>query len=105
MDIICKKHSCKYNEDYRCNAKKICVDKKIICETFEKDPLKNIDEKKQTSVFDEIPPKYASHRETKVGCIGCKTNCLFNDHGICESNGITINNLSGKPFCVSYLKK
>lgn len=105
MDIICKKHSCKFNEDHRCNAKKICVDKKIVCETFEKDEQKNIDEQKQTSVFDETPPRYASHRETKVGCIACKTNCLFNDHGICEANGITINNLSGKPFCVTYLKK
>ena len=105
MDIICKKRSCKFNEDFRCNAEKICVDRTILCETFEKDNNKNTQHLKESHIFDEEPPKYASHRETKVGTIACKTNCLFNDHGICEANGITINDLENKPFCVTYLKK
>ena len=105
MDIICKKRSCNFNEDYRCNAKQICVDRKILCDTFEKDPTKDHLTETENHIFDKQPPKYASHRETKVGSITCKANCLFNDHGICEANGITINDLKHQPFCVTFLKK
>lgn len=104
MDIICRKKSCKYNEDFRCNAKKINVEKKILCQTFDLDPEKQTIDS-SSHIFDEQPPKYASHRETKVGCITCQAHCLFNDNGICEANGITINDLQNKPFCVTFLKK
>ncbi|MBQ3494455.1 MAG: hypothetical protein IJA69_03480 [Clostridia bacterium] len=105
MDIICRKQSCRFNEDFRCNAKKIDVNRKVHCDTFEKDPNKNQPADTSSHIFDETPPKYASHRETKVGCIACKANCLFNDHGICEANGITINDIKNCPFCVTYLEE
>ncbi len=103
MDIRCRKTKCKYNDCYTCRAKGILVSPHVICSTFEKDDAKP--ELDSTKHLFEKPPEYAPQRDSKALSIHCRTDCLFNHDGKCVSNGITINSITEKPYCVSYLKK
>lgn len=102
MDIRCRKTSCKYNDRYTCRAKEILVKKNEECSTFEfgKQPVD-----KTKWMFSENPPKYAPQRDSATLKIGCNAHCLFNRDGICEANGITVNDLKEKPLCMTYLRK
>ncbi len=102
MDIRCRKTKCVYNDRYTCNAKGIKVDKKVICSTFEKGNEPEVD---TTKHLFEKTPEYAPQRDSKTLKILCDAHCLFNKDGVCVSNGITVNSITEKPFCVSYLKK
>ncbi len=102
MDIRCRKTSCKYNLKQTCQAKEILVNKKIICDTFEKQEGKpEIDRSKL--IFSEAP-EFARQRDVKTMKIDCKTDCIFNYDGKCVANGITVNALI-EPFCITYLKR
>ena len=103
MDIRCRKTRCRFNNCYTCKAKEIGVTKKVICGSFEKDPDKpEIDTTKH--LFEE-PPKYSPQRDSKTAIITCEAPCLFNKGGKCVSNGITVNAIKEKPYCVSFLEK
>lgn len=102
MDIRCRKTECKYNDRYTCMAKGILIDKQVLCSTYEDSGREKKDVTK--SLFEEVP-NYAPQRDSKTMAIDCCTNCLFNKEGKCISNGITVNAIAEKPFCVSYLKK
>lgn len=102
MDIRCRKTKCRYNDRYTCKAKGIIVDKKVLCSTFEKGDKPEVD---TTKHLFEITPEYAPQRDSKTLSILCHTDCLFNKNGKCVSNGITVNSIAEKPYCVSYLKK
>lgn len=103
MDIRCRKNLCKYNDRFTCKAKEILVDGKIICSTFVKEPGK--EELDVTKHLFEREPSYAPQRDSKTLDIKCRANCLFNRNGRCVSNGITLNSIAEKPYCISYLKK
>ena len=102
MDIRCRKTTCKFNDRYTCKAKGILVDRKVLCSTYEKSDKPEID---TTKHLFEREPDYAPQRDSKALSILCHTDCLFNKDGVCVSNGITVNSLAEKPYCVSYLKK
>ena len=53
----------------------------------------------------EEPPCYAPQRDSKALKISCQAKCLFNHNGQCVSNGITLNSIKEKPYCVSFLGK
>lgn len=101
MDIVCRKTECKYNKDYVCHAKGILIDKKIICATHEP-----IDEQKPdySKTLPKKTPVYGKHRVVRDLNLLCKADCLFNHNGYCEANGITINSLDEKPYCITFLK-
>ena len=104
MDIRCRKTLCKYNDRFTCKAKDINVTNDVICSTFEKDESKeNVQD--ITKHFFEQKPEFAPQRDSKTLDIKCKANCLFNHNGKCVSNGITLNAIKEKPYCVSFLKK
>ena len=104
MDIRCRKTICKYNDRFTCKAKDILINGKVVCETFV-DDCKNKKELDTTKkLFDEIP-NFEPQRDSKTACITCKANCLFNHNSKCVSNGITLNAIKEKPFCISFLKK
>lgn len=105
MDIICRKRKCKYNKGFCCTAREIDVNRGIVCSTFILNEQNKDIPDTSINIFEDEPPKYSSHRETKRGCIKCHANCLFNTDCICDANGITINDIKNKPFCVTYLKK
>jgi hypothetical protein len=105
MDIRCRKGLCKYNDRFTCKAKRIIIDKRVVCETFDKDENKNKPVQDVTKDFFECTPHYAPQRDSKALEIKCRTDCLFNHNGTCVSNGITLNSIKEKPYCVSYIKK
>lgn len=102
MDIRCRKTSCVYNDRYTCKANAICISQKVTCEKFEKGEKRGED---KTRLLFKKTPDYAPQRDSKTLDIGCKAHCLFNKDGICVANGITLNDLKDKPYCVTYLRK
>ena len=104
MDIRCRKTTCLYNDRFSCKAKAILVDNNVICSTFERDKdKKKVDD--ITKHLLEREPYFAPQRDSKALDINCKANCLFNHNGRCVSNGITLNSIKEKPYCVSFLKE
>ena len=102
MDIRCRKTKCQYNDRYTCKAKGICVSKVVLCDTFRKSDKPEVD---TTKHLFEKTPEYAPQRDSKTLKIECKADCLFNKDGVCVSNGITVNSITEKPYCVSFLKR
>lgn len=102
MDIRCRKTQCAYNDRYTCKAKGIQVNKKVLCSTYEKGEATEPD---VTKHLFEKEPEYAPVRDSKTLKIACDAHCLFNKNGICVSNGITVNSIAEKPYCVSFLEK
>lgn len=102
MDIRCRKTECEKNKKYTCQAKGICISQKCLCEAFEKGDKKEKDTSR--SMF-EVAPEYAPQRDSKTLKIECKADCIFNEEGLCTANGITVNALMEKPYCITFLKK
>lgn len=103
MDIRCRKTKCIYNDRYTCKARKIAINRAIVCGSYEKGQDKP--ELDSTKHLFEKPPVYAPQRDSKTAEIVCRANCLFNHNGKCVSNGITVNSIREKPYCVSFLEK
>lgn len=103
MDIRCRKLLCKYNDRFTCRAKEILVGEKIVCSTYQKDEEKEVQDVTK-HLFDQSP-NYAPQRDSRALAIHCRAKCLFNRNGKCVSNGITLNSIKEKPYCVSFLKK
>lgn len=100
MDLRCRKTECAFNNKYTCMAKSIKINDKIICSTYQKTDKSEPDTSK--FLFDRAP-EYAPQRESKTCCIGCDAKCLFNKEHKCVANGITVNSIAEKPYCVTYL--
>lgn len=104
MDIRCRKTGCKYNDRYTCRAKEILIETNCDCQKFEKDLQKEKVDKSQY-IFSDNPPQYAPQRDSLTIGIECKANCLFNNNGKCEANGITLNDIKERAKCITFLKK
>lgn len=104
MDIRCRKLECKFNDRFTCRAKDIFVDRKVVCTKYEKDKTKSQVQDTTKHLF-EKQPSVAPQREARTMKIGCSANCLFNHNGQCVSNGVTLNSIDEKPYCISFLKK
>ena len=104
MDIRCRKGLCKYNDRFICTAKGIVVDQEVVCSMYEKDESKDNVQDVTKNIFDK-EHDFAPQRDSKALEIKCRADCLFNHNGQCVSNGITLNSIKERPYCVSYLKK
>lgn len=104
MDIRCRKILCKYNDRFTCKAKDILINEKVICSTFQNDENKKDVQDVTKHLFDR-EPDFSPQRDSKALDINCEAKCLFNRNGNCVSNGITLNAIKEKPYCVSFLKK
>ncbi len=102
MDIRCRKTSCAYNDRYTCKAKAIGITRAATCRKFEKGEDFVVDKTK--NMFSRTP-SYAPQRDSKTIKIECNAHCLFNKNGDCQANGITLNDLKNKPYCVTFLRK
>lgn len=105
MDIICRERSCVYNKGFSCTSRRILIGKDIICTNYEKNTEMKKIPNTSKEMFNKQPPKYKSHRESKKGCIHCESNCMFRCDNTCEANGITVNCLKNKPYCVTYFEE
>lgn len=104
MDIVCRKYSCKYNKDMKCERRHLGVDKHAKCLDLA------IDNKKETEdvskdMFnhepDVAPFRHCKCIDIKCGC----NNCLFNQNQSCYSNGIFVGSAPNSAPCNSYQKK
>lgn len=102
MDIRCRKTNCHYNNKYTCRAKEILVSSKILCTTYKKGDKNEPDTSK--TMFEKAPD-YAPQRDSKTMKIGCKAICIFNLDGKCIANGITVNDINEKPYCMTFVHK
>lgn len=103
MDIRCRKTKCKYNDRHTCRSKSIFVDKDDICQSYTpKIEKKTTDTSKK--LFSKTP-NYAPQRDTKRMKIECENECVLNKQGRCIANGITINDIKCKPYCMTVVKK
>ncbi|MEG1751465.1 MAG: hypothetical protein RR140_00345 [Clostridia bacterium] len=101
MNICCRKTQCAFNKDFVCQKKGICINNTLNCLSFKKDGSKAPD---TTLNILEKPPKYSASRHIQKMNLECKAHCLFNEKGKCNANGITINSINEKPFCITFLK-
>ena len=102
MDLRCRKTKCAHNDCYTCKAKEICVNRSAICGSYQQSDKAEVD---TTKHLFEKPPKYSPQRDSKTAKITCRAKCLFNKSGHCVSNGITVNAIKERPYCVSFLEK
>ncbi len=102
MDIRCRKTGCVFNDKYTCKAREIMVAKSCVCKKFEKGEKELVDKSRQ--MFSKTPI-YAPQRDSKTIKIDCQASCLFNKNGDCQANGITLNDLKNRAYCVTFLKK
>lgn len=103
MDIRCRKTTCKFNKKYTCQAKDLLIKKDCGCANFV--ATDKVCPDTSRSMF-EVAPEYAPQRASLTMCINCKAPCMFrNTKSQCVANGITVNSLSEKPYCITFLKK
>lgn len=104
MDIVCRKYSCKFNKDTKCERKHLNVNQKSNCNDI------NIDKNKETEDVSKDmfghEPEIAPFRHCKCTDIKCNaTDCLFNSNQECMSNGIFVGSSTATAPCNSYQKK
>lgn len=102
MDLKCRKTTCKFNNNYTCNAKSINVTSRLACDTFSFDETKEVRDTSRC-MFEEAPT-YAPHREKRRQTVDCSAKCLFNENGTCVANGLTINAINECPLCMTFIK-
>ena len=101
MDLRCRKLDCKFNDRHTCTAKGLVVSKTTTCKTYQKDESKIV---VKQSMF-EGTPNFAPQRDCKALTIKCSAACLLNKDGVCEANGITINQTRNKVYCQTFINK
>lgn len=102
MDIRCRKRDCKFNNKFTCTAKEILIMQDCYCSMYAKTDKPTIDTSR--TMFEKTPD-YAPQRESLTMCIKCRADCMFNEKSQCTANGITVNSLKEKPYCITFLKK
>lgn len=106
MDLKCRKLDCKYNDNYKCEAKEIKVTQEIDCGTYEKcEHLEKEQMQDASRNMFEKEPKVSAYRHNKKVEILCEASCLFNKSKDCVANGICINDCKSIPTCITYIKK
>ncbi len=94
FDLKCKRMDCKFNEKCNCNSKKIEVNPKTTCKTYE-----DCGERKEMpDEIDQVPSR-------KNTVVRCKAKCLFNDNTVCKANGISVLTNNQSPQCSTFMPK
>lgn len=104
MDIVCRKYSCSYNKDMKCDRKNLSVDKKANCSDLAIDKTKEKEDISKDMFGHE--PEIAPFRHCKCIEINCNsTDCIFNKNKQCESNGIFVGSATSTAPCNSFQEK
>ena len=104
MDIVCRKYSCEYNKDMKCNRKHLHVDNKAYCDDIKIDKTKEKEDVSKDMFGHE--PEVAPFRHCKCVDIKCNsTDGLFNKNTACYSNGIFVGSATSSAPCNSYQSK
>ena len=104
MDIVCRKYSCEFNKNSKCDRKHLNVDKRADCHDLKIDKNKeSVDVSKDMFGHE---PEIAPFRHCKCTDIKCSSvDCLFNDNKTCQSNGIFVGSATASAPCNSYQPK
>lgn len=104
MDIVCRKYSCTYNKNMKCDKKHLEVNKKSLCNDIAIDKSKPVEDVSKDMFCHE--PEIAPYRHCKCVSIKCDaTNCIFNNNTECMSNGIFVGSAKNQAPCNSFQKK
>lgn len=104
MDIVCRKYSCSYNQNMKCERKHLGVNNKALCGDIEIDKSKPVEDVSKDMFCHE--PEIAPYRHCKCVDIKCDTkSCIFNNEGECMSNGIFVGSTKTQAPCNSYQRK
>lgn len=104
MDIVCRKYSCKYNKNAKCDRKNLNVNKNADCKNLEVDKTKIVEDVSKDMFTHE--PDVAPFHHCKTININCESaGCIFNKNGECFSNGIFVGSEKTKAPCNSYIPK
>lgn len=104
MDVVCRKYSCTFNDQAKCLRKHLAVDGQALCASsiIEKD---KIVEDVSKDMF-EHEPDIAPYHHCKNINIMCETSdCIFNKHGECFSNGIFVGSEIDASPCNSFVPR
>ena len=104
MDIVCRKYSCSYNNNMKCERKHLKISKNSDCADIEIDKSKHVLDVSK-DMF-EHEPEIAPYSHCKCVDIKCDSkNCLFNQNGECFSNGIFVGSKKLSAPCNSFQEK
>ncbi len=101
MDIVCRKYSCTYNKNMKCERKHLGVNDKANCGDIAIDKSKPVEDVSKDMFTHE--PEIAPYRHCKCIDIKCDArNCIFNNSGACYSNGIFVGSAKTSAPCNSF---
>lgn len=104
MDIVCRKYSCTYNKNMKCERKHLNINQSAYCNDIAIDNSKPVEDVSK-DMF-EHEPEIAPFRHCKCIDIQCSSKkCLFNKDGECMSNGIFVGSAKTSAPCNSYQQK
>ena len=104
MDIVCRKYSCTYNRNMKCERKHLNISQTAYCNDIAIDDSKPVEDVSK-DMF-EHEPEIAPFRHCKCIDIKCDSKkCLFNKDGECMSNGIFVGSAKTSAPCNSYQQK
>jgi len=104
MDIVCRKYSCTYNKNMKCERKHLGINSNAYCSDIAIDKSKFVEDVSK-DMFDH-EPEIAPFRHCKCVDIKCASkDCLFNQSGECISNGIFVGSKKNNAPCNSYQQK
>ncbi len=104
MDIVCRKYSCTYNNNMKCDRKHLEVTKNASCANIAVDKSKPVEDVSKDMFQHE--PEIAPYRHCKCINIKCQaSDCLFNKNTECMSNGIFVGSKKLNAPCNSYQER
>lgn len=104
MDVMCRKYSCKFNEESKCTRKNLNITKEADCKDLNVDKNKIVEDL-SINMF-EHEPDVAPYHHCKTMNIMCETkDCIFNKSGECFSNGVFVGSAETKAPCNSFVPR
>lgn len=104
MDIVCRKYSCEYNKNMKCERKHLGINSKAYCGDINIDSSKPVEDVSK-DMF-EHEPEIAPFRHCKCIDIKCDAKtCIFNNNLECMSNGIFVGSKKTSAPCNSFQEK
>ena len=105
MNLKCNKANCEHNCKFSCNAKEVHIARNTDCKTFRKDANKTEEQllAMKADMF-ELSNDMLHYKGAKDIDIKCKADCVFNNNGNCNANGITVLEKNTDGICGTYIK-
>lgn len=104
MDVVCRKYSCRFNDESKCSRHNLNVNKSADCDDIEIDRTKIVQDVSR-DMFEHEPDVAPYHHCRNMNIICESTSCIFNKSGECFSNGIFVGSEQKSAPCNSYVPR